>query len=43
MYCIDELLNSQYEHRDHKQATKSEKFHTYNMYLFHDKYVEIAC
>ena len=22
MYCIDELLNWQYEHRDHKQATK---------------------
>ena len=22
MYCIDELLNWQYEHRDHQQATK---------------------
>ena len=22
MYCIDELLNWQYEHRDHKQAAK---------------------
>ena len=22
MYCIDELLNWQYEHRDHKQATR---------------------